>query len=166
VPYIAVEWFKQQSRTAMAGRIYDGAAPAIADVARGNPQLMFPSLFTAEPYLRSGRLRALAVADTERLPTLPDVPTLAQAGIDGIELTQWYALFAPAHTPQPVVAQWNRALHAVLQAPDVAARFASEGMQVGAGSAQALRELLVGERAKWQRVVQQLDLPGDASTVD
>lgn len=166
VPHVAAELFKLQTGVAMTGRVYPGAAPAIADIARGNPQVMFPSLFTAQPYLRSGRLRALAVAAATRLPAYPELSTLAEAGMAGFDLSQWYALFAPAKTPSPIVEQLNHVLNAVLQDPEIVAGFAAEGTQVGAGTALSLGDLLREEQSKWRSVVQQLGLRIEAPGVD
>ncbi len=157
-PHLAAELFRQRTGIALPGLAHAGAAPAIADTARGNAQLMFPSLFTAQPYLRSGKLRALAVAGPARLASLPDLPTLAEAGVAGIELTQWYALFAPARTPAPVLAQLNQALNTVLQDPEIIARFGADGAQVQTSTPEALHSLLLAERTKWRQVVQQTGL--------
>ena len=150
----------------LPGLAYAGAAPAIADMVRGNAQLMFPSLFTAQPYLRSGKLRALAVAGPVRLPSLPELPTLAEAGVAGIELTQWYALFAPAKTPAQVVAQLNRALNTVLQDPEIIARFDADGAQVQTSTPEELHRLLLAERAKWRQVVQQTGMRMEPQLVE
>lgn len=166
VPHIAAELFRQHHGVSITGRMYAGAAPAIADVARGNVQIMFPSLFTAQPYLRSGKLRALAVAAGTPLPMLGDLPTLAQAGVDSVDLTQWYALFAPAKTPAPVVERLSRSLNAVLADAEIIDRFAAEGTQVGVGHTPALREWLETERSKWRGVVQKLRLRAETPAVD
>ncbi|MBP9904611.1 MAG: 4-oxalomesaconate tautomerase [Rhodoferax sp.] len=158
VPHFAAELFKLQTGTQLLKVDFSGAAPAIADVANGLVQVMFPSLFTAQPYLRSGRLRALAVAGASRLPALPDVPTLLEAGVAGVELTQWYALFAPAKTPASVVRQLNAALNQVLGDPDIAARMQADGAQVLTSSPGELHDLLMAESEKWQAVVLQAGL--------
>jgi len=125
VPHFAAELFKLQTGTQLQRVDFSGAAPAIVDVASGLVQVMFPSMFTAQPYLRSGKLRALAVAGASRLLALPSLPTLLESGVPGIELTQWYALFAPAKTPAQVVRQLNTVLNTVLQDPEIVARTVS-----------------------------------------
>jgi tripartite-type tricarboxylate transporter receptor subunit TctC len=137
----------------MANTTYDGAAPAIADTVGGRMQVMFPSLFTARPFLRSGQLRALAVAGPRRLGDLPGVPTLSEAGVDGVDVTQWYGLFAPAGTPPAVIERLNRALNTVLADPAVIDHFESNGANVESGTPAALRAQVGSELARWQQVV-------------
>lgn len=158
VPHFAAELFKLQTGTQLQRIDFSGAAPAISDVANGLVQVMFPSLFTALPYLRSGRLRALAVAGANRLQALPDVPTLQEAGVTGVELTQWYALFAPTKTPVAVVRQLNRMLNQVLQEPETVARMEADGARVQTSSPGELHDLLMAESEKWQGVVLQAGL--------
>ncbi len=153
VPHFAAELFKLQTGTQLQRVDFSGAAPAIADVASGLVQLMFPSLFTAQPYLRSGKLRALAVAGATRLGAFPELPTLLEAGVPGVELTQWYALFAPAKTPASVVRQLNTALNAVLADPDTVTRMEADGARVQTSSPGELHDLLMAESEKWQGVV-------------
>lgn len=153
VPHFAAELFKLQTGTQLQRVDFSGAAPAIADVASGLVQVMFPSLFTAQPYLRSGKLKALAVAGASRLPALPDLPTLLEAGVPGVELTQWYALFAPAKTPASIVRQLNSALNAVLQDPEIVSRMEADGARVQTSSPGELHDLLMTESEKWQEVV-------------
>lgn len=163
VPHFAAELFKLQTGTQMQKMDFSGAAPAIADVAHGGAQIMFPSLFTAQPYLRSGRLKALAVAGASRLPAMPDLPTLLEAGVPGVELTQWYALFAPAKTPATVVRQLNAALNQVLTDADIVARMEADGAQVQTSSPGELHDLLMSESERWQMVVLQAGLQPEAA---
>jgi tripartite-type tricarboxylate transporter receptor subunit TctC len=137
----------------MSNTTHDGAAPAIADTIDGRSQVMFPSLFTAHPFLRSGKLRALAVAGPARLPGLPEVPTLEEVDVHGAEMTQWYGLFAPAGTPSGVVDRLNQALNAVLRDPTIMERFHSHGAWVEPGTPAALRERVESELTRWRDVV-------------
>lgn len=163
VPHFAAELFRLQTGSQLQRVDFFGAAPAIADVANGLVQVMFPSLFTAQPYLRSGRLKALAVAGPTRLPALPDVPTLQEAGVSGVEMTQWYALFAPAKTPPAVVRQLNTALNGVLKDPEIVARMEADGAQVQTSTPGQLHDLLMAEGERWQGVVRQAGLRPDLS---
>jgi 2-methylaconitate cis-trans-isomerase PrpF/tripartite-type tricarboxylate transporter receptor subunit TctC len=154
-PHFAAALFQLATGTAMVGSTHQGAAPAIADTASGRTQLMFPSLFTAHPFVHSGRLRALAVAGPHRLPGLPEVPTLAEAGVAGVDVTQWYGLFAPARTPPDRVQALNRALNEVLADPAVVQLFERHGASVETGTPQMLGERVRADLARWQAVVAQ-----------
>ncbi len=152
-PRFAAEQFMQGSGTSMFGVPYAGAAPALDDTIVGRTQVMFPSLFSAWPHLRAGRLRALAVAGPHRIAALPDLPTLAESGVVGVDVTQWYGLFAPAGTSPEVVARINRAMNDVLTEPSTMRHIESHGATVRAGTPDELRRLVDAELVKWRRVV-------------
>ncbi|TFZ04543.1 4-oxalomesaconate tautomerase [Ramlibacter rhizophilus] len=152
-PHFAAELFQLSTGTRMESRTSQGAAPAVLDTIDGRTQLMFPSLFTASPFIGAGTLRALAVAGPQRIAALPEVPTLAEAGVDGVEVTQWYGLFAPAGTPAAVALRLNRLLNAVLQDPEVVARMERQGARVEAGPPSALATRVSAELHRWQAVV-------------
>jgi tripartite-type tricarboxylate transporter receptor subunit TctC len=162
VPHLAAELFSLQTGTTFNKMVFSGAAPAIADVANAKVQLMFPSLFTALPYLRSGKLKALAVAGPNRLAAFPNFPTLAEAGVAGVEMTQWYALFAPAKTPSSVVRLLNSTLNDVLKDPEIVARMEADGAQVRTSSPGELHDLLIAEGERWQNVAHHAGLRVDA----
>jgi tripartite-type tricarboxylate transporter receptor subunit TctC len=122
---------------------------------------MFPSLFTGVPHVRSGKLRALAVAGPKRSPMLPDVPTLKEAGVDGVDVTQWYALFAPARTPRAVVDQINKALNQVLADKDTVKRMEEHGAEVQSSTPDALASLVKDEFSRWKGVVQKARLTAE-----
>lgn len=151
--HFAAELFQQSSGTAMAGATYEGAAPAIADTVAGRAQLMFPSLFTAHPFIRAGQLRALAVAGPKRMASLPGVPTLAEVGVDGVDVAQWYGLFAPRGTPADIVGKLNGLLNKVLNDPEVMERFQSHGAQVDPDAPDALSSKVKAELVRWSRIV-------------
>lgn len=157
-PHFAAELFNSSAGVRMTGVTYRGAAPAIADTANGLAQVMFPSLFTAGPFIRTGALRALAVAGDRRVPGLPDVPTLSELGIDGVDVMQWYAVFAPAGTPPEVTGRLSRALSQALADPEVFSRIEGHGAVVKNGSAAQLRELVTAEVRRWTEVARRTHL--------
>lgn len=157
-PHFAGELFKLNSGTKMVHVPYNGAAPALAEMLSGRAHFMFPSLFAAAPQIKSGKLRALAVAGPRRSAALPGIPTLAEAGVDGVDVTQWYALFAPAGTPAAIVETLSRALHQVLADPEVIQRMEQDGAEVQASTPEELRALVGSELTRWRHVVQQAKL--------
>jgi 2-methylaconitate cis-trans-isomerase PrpF/tripartite-type tricarboxylate transporter receptor subunit TctC len=157
-PHFAAELFQLSTGTSMSGSTCDGAAPAIADTVAGRAQIMFPSLFTAHPFIRSGQLRALAVAGPSQLPGLPGVATLKELGVEGVDVAQWYGLFAPAGTSAPIIGKLNGLLNQVLNDPEVIERFQSHGAQVEPGTPEALASKVKCELERWSRVVTQAKL--------
>jgi tripartite-type tricarboxylate transporter receptor subunit TctC len=145
----------------MTGAPYKGAAPAISDTIGGQTQFMFPSLFTALPHVKSGKLRAMAVAGPKRSPLLPDVPTLKEAGVEGVEVQQWYGLFAPAKTPKPVIDKINAALNQVLKDKEIEKRMQDHGADVETSTPEELGTLVKSELAKWKSVVQRAKLTAE-----
>ncbi len=157
-PHFAAELFKINAGVSMVGVQYKGSAPAISDTIGGHAEFMFPSLFTALPHVKSGKLRPLAVAGPKRSALLPDVPTLQEAGVGGVEVQQWYAFFAPAKTPPAVIARLNKALNEVLADKEIADRIGAQGADVAGSTPEELTALVKSELAKWKTVVQQAKL--------
>jgi 2-methylaconitate cis-trans-isomerase PrpF/tripartite-type tricarboxylate transporter receptor subunit TctC len=157
-PHYAAELFKLSTGVVMLGAPYKGAAPAISDTIGGQTQFMFPSLFTALPHVKSGKLRAFAIAGPARSPLLPDVPTLKEAGVSGVEVQQWYGFFAPAKTPKAVVDQLNKALNQVLAERDIVKRMEDHGATVETSTPEQFGAMVKGEIVKWKGVVQQAKL--------
>ena len=160
-PHFTAELFKIASKTNPLHVPYKGSAPAITDTIGGQTQLMFPSLFTALPYVKSGKLRGLAVAGAKRAALLPDVPTLKEAGFEGVEVDQWYALFAPAKTPKDIVVKLNTALNKVLADPEIIKKLEGHGADVESSTPEQLADMVKKDLAKWKGVVQQAKLQAD-----
>ncbi len=160
-PHFAAELFKINAGVVMLGVPYKGSAPAVSDTIGGQTQFMFPSLFTALPHVKAGKLRALAVAGPRRSTLLPDVPTLKEAGVDGVDVQQWYGFFAPAKTPKPIVEQLNKALNQVLADKEVVKRMEEHGADVETSTPEKFGELVKSELAKWKAVVQRAKLTAD-----
>ncbi len=160
-PHFAAELFKLNAGVVMLGVPYKGSAPAISDTIGGQTQVMFPSLFTALPHVKSGKLKAMAVAGPKRSALLPDVPTMKEAGVEGVEVEQWYGLFAPAKTPKAIVDQINKALNQVLADKDIEKRIEEHGADVRSSTPAELGALVKSELAKWKSVVQRAKLTAD-----
>lgn len=152
-PHIAGELFKLAAGLDAVSVPYKGSAPAVVDTIAGNTQYMFPSLFTAYPQVKGGKLRALGIAGEKRSSVLPDVPTLAEQGIANVNMSQWYAMFAPAKTPKAVVERLNREMNAVLNDKANAKRIEDQGAEVETGTPEQLKVLVQKEVAHWKSVV-------------
>jgi 2-methylaconitate cis-trans-isomerase PrpF/tripartite-type tricarboxylate transporter receptor subunit TctC len=160
-PHYAAELFKLNAGVQMLGVPYKGSAPAVSDTIGGQTQVMFPSFFTALPHVRAGKLKALALAGPKRSPLLPDVPTLKEAGVDGVDVQQWYGLFAPAKTPKAIVDRLNKALNQVLNDPEVIQRIEGHGADVETSTPEQFGALVKSELVKWRTVVQRAKLTAD-----
>ena len=160
-PHYAAELFKLNAGVSMVGIPYKGSAPAVTDTIGGQTQFMFPSLFTALPYVKTGKLKPMAVAGPKRSALLPDVPTLKEAGVDGVDVQQWYGIFAPAKTPKPIIEKLNKALNQVLADKEIEKRIEEHGADVESGTPEQLGALVKSELAKWKSVVQRAKLTAD-----
>jgi tripartite-type tricarboxylate transporter receptor subunit TctC len=160
-PHFAAELFKLVTGVSILHVPYKGSGPAMTDTLGGQTQLMFPSLIGASPHIKAGKLKALAVAGNKRTSTFPSVPTLKEAGVEGVDVTQWYGMFAPAHTPKAVIVKLNAALNSVLKDKDIVARFAAQGGDVETDTPEQFGALVKSELVKWRQVVQKAKLVAD-----
>ena len=160
-PHFSAEIFKLESGAQMAHVPCRGAAPVMNDTMAWQTQVMFPSLFSAYPHVKGGKLRAVALAGPKRSSLLPDVPTLEEAGIKGVEITQWYALFAPGKTPRPVIDLLNKTLNTALADKDVVRRIEEQGAVVDTSTPEQLALTVKQELAKWKGVVVKAQLTPD-----
>ncbi|WP_332745400.1 Bug family tripartite tricarboxylate transporter substrate binding protein [Hydrogenophaga sp.] len=160
-PHFAAEMFRLSTGTSMTHIPYKGSAPAVTDTIAGQTQVMFPSLFTAMPNVKNGKLKALGLAGLKRSPLMPDVPTLKEQGIDNVDVSQWYAFFAPAKTPAPVLDQLNKTLNQVLADPAIVKRLEEHGAEVDAMGLSEMRSFVQAEQVKWKQVVQAAKLKAD-----
>ncbi|KAF1024053.1 MAG: hypothetical protein GAK30_00072 [Paracidovorax wautersii] len=130
---------------------YKGSGPAAADLMAGHLDLMIDT--GSMPHIKSGTLRALAVAAPRRLPTLPNVPTFAEQGIKGFEASAWYGIMAPAGTPAPIVQRLNTEINAILKTPEVAQRLEDFGAVVNGGTPQAFKAFAASEIERYRQIV-------------
>ncbi|MDB5938119.1 MAG: hypothetical protein JWP77_483 [Polaromonas sp.] len=152
-PHIAGELFKLSAGLDVVSIPYKGSAPAVVDTIAGNTQFMFPSLFTAYPQIQGAKLRAIGIAGEKRSRILPDLPTLAEQGVANVNMSQWYAMFAPAKTPKAVIDRLNREMNSVLADKTVQKRIEDQGAEVETGTPEQLKTLVQKEVAHWKNVV-------------
>ena len=134
---------------------YKGAAPAITDLIGGQVQAVFTSLPSVAQFVQRGQLKALAVTSGTRSPAFPEVPTFAEAGVRGIDVSPWFGLLAPAGTPAAVIQRVNADVNALLATAEVRERFAATGADVLSSSPERFAELLRDDLAKWAQVVRE-----------
>jgi tripartite-type tricarboxylate transporter receptor subunit TctC len=132
---------------------YKGSAPAVSDLIGGQVQVMFDNLSSSLPHVKAGKLRALAVTSARRSTAAPDIPTMAEAGLPDFEVTSWFALVAPAKTPQAIIARLNSEVRKILDRPEIRARLAALGADAAPSTPDALAGLIASETAKWAKVV-------------
>jgi tripartite-type tricarboxylate transporter receptor subunit TctC len=148
--HLSGELFRSMAGIEMVHVPYKGGAPALAALISGEVQVSFTS-GVAISHAKAGRLKTIAVTGGKRTPIAPDIPTISESGVPGYEVTGWYGLAAPAKTPRAVIERLNTTINRVL--PDLRERYATLGMDLGGGTAEAFGALLKSEREKWARVV-------------
>lgn len=148
--HLSGELFKTMAGIDMVHVPYKGGAPALSALISGEVQVSFTS-GVAIPHSKAGRLKTLAVTGAKRTPLAPEIPTVAEAGVPGYEVTGWYGLVAPAKTPVAIITRLNTAINGAL--PELRERYANLGMDLGGGTAADFGAHLISERDKWARVV-------------
>lgn len=159
--HVAGELFRLAAGIDAVHVAYKGAAPAIQDVIGGQVSMMFDVVPLALPNVRAGKLKALAIASKERAATLPDVPTMIEAGLPEVEGGAWFALYAPAGTPRAIVDALNREATRVFSDPEVRDRFTAQGASFPLGSPESLREFQANETKRWTRVAKEAGIKLD-----
>ena len=132
---------------------YKGSAGAVQDLLSGQVGFMFLPVHVAAPYIRSGKLKALVVSSPQRLPQLPGVPTLAEAGLKEVDVDMWYGFFAPKNTPVEIVDRLNREISAILEKPEAKAAFEAQGLIPATSTPAAFAELVARDRRRWADIV-------------
>ena len=151
--HLAGELFKVETGTDAVHIPFKGGAPATQALLAGDTQFMFDNLANAMAQVKAGKLRALAVTTANRSPLAPDLPTMAEAGLPGFDISTWYGFFAPAGTPPAVVAKWNAEVAKILNAPDVRAKFVADGAEPAPNSPGEFAQFIAREQAKYARIV-------------
>ena len=151
--HLAAELFKWMTGTNLVQVTYKGGAPAVAATLAGETQVVFGSVTTTLQLAKAGRLRALAVTSAKRSPLVPDVPTVAEAGVPGYELANWYGVLAPAHTPKVIISRLASELAQIMAMPDLRERaLQNQGIETVASTAEEFAAVLKNEVAKWRKL--------------
>ena len=154
-PHLAGELFKTITGTDLLHVPYRGSGPAVVDVVAGRIAIMFDAAPSLLPFVTADKLRPLAAASTDRHRLLPDVPTFAELGYGGMDISLWYGIAAPARTPQAIVQRLNGELVKILDMPDVRRSFAQQGAEAGGGTPEQFERFMHEESARWRVVVKQ-----------
>lgn len=157
-PQLTAEMFKMQAHIDMLHVPYRGSSPALTDMISGRVSMMFANALSALPQVKAGHLRALAITSAEPSPSAPGVPTMAQAGLPGFESETWFALMAPAGTPQPIVDRLNKAVNRVLQMPDVQKALRLQGATTRLETPAQVDAYIKGEIAKSAKIIKAADI--------
>lgn len=158
--HLAIELFRSMAGLNMVHVPYKGAAPALTDLIGGHIQLTFSQPPVAWPYLKSGRVKALAITSARRSPALPDVPAIAET-LPGYEATSWQGVVAPAGTPRAIVLKLHSQITRALRSPEVAERLAAEGSEAGGNTPEEFAAFIRREIAKWSKVVKEAGIKVD-----
>jgi len=156
--HIVGEQFKSAAGIDIGHVPYRGAAPAAQDLIAGHVTMLFDVLTTAVPQIQSGKVRAIAIADSKRAPSLPDVPTVAEAGLPELESGPWFGFFVPAKTPKPVIDWLYAEAKKAFSSPDVQAQFAKQNLTAMLASPEDTRKFVAGEYKRWGDVIKKADI--------
>jgi tripartite-type tricarboxylate transporter receptor subunit TctC len=151
--HLAMEQFKENTKTFMVHAPYRGIGPAIMDVLGGQTQAMFPGLAAALPHIKGGKLKPLAVTGTSRHRLLPDVPTMEELGYKGFDGVQWYGIVGPAGMPQPIVARLNAEINKQLAMPDLKEKLSGEALETMPMTPEQFGAYIKKDIAKWSELV-------------
>ncbi len=152
--HISMELFKNLAGVDITHIPYKGSAPAVTDLLGGQVMLMFDNVPNVLPQVKAGRLRALATSGDKRTSLAPEIPTVAEAGVPGFEVTVWFGLVAPAGTPRAVVQKLNAEVTKILAMPDVRERFMAQGVEPQGSTPEQFGEHIRSQMVRWAKVVQ------------
>ena len=151
--HLALELFNLQAGTNITHVPYKGGGPAMVDLIAGNINLIFATAASAVSHIKSGRIKPLAVTTGKRSGLVPDLPTVAEAGLKDFEANNWYGILAPAKTPGPIIDRLNKEIVAVLNSPDIKAFLFKQGLDVAPSTPEAFAAYIRSEKNKWEKVV-------------
>lgn len=156
--HLGMELLKAMARIDLVHVPYKGTAPVMQDLLAGRVQLALNGMATVVPYVKSGKLVALAMSTRKRSPALPDVPTMIESGFAGFDVGSWHALLAPLKTPAPVIARLNAAAHQAASDPQIVKALASQGVEPEASTPEFVSKLMRDEYERWRRVITEANI--------
>lgn len=159
--HLAGEVFASQAKVDMLHVPYKGSGPAVTDLLGGQVNYMFDSITSAKPHILSGKLRAIGLTTTKRSAALPNVPTLAESGLVGYEVSPWFAVFVPASTPKPIIAKLNTALLEAMKQPEIKAKFETIGAEPIGSTPEELGAHLNREINRWGKLITERNIKSD-----
>jgi tripartite-type tricarboxylate transporter receptor subunit TctC len=159
--HLTGEMFKQVTGVQMQHIPYKGSAPALMDLIAGRIDIMFDNIPLPLTHIKAGKLRGLAVTAAQRSPSLPELPTLAEAGVPGFDVSSWYGIYAPAGLPHELVMKLNNAFNAALQTPEIRERMTSSGWTLVGGTQEQFAAHTQAEVQRWARVVKSANVRVD-----
>jgi len=159
--HLAVELLQSLTGTKLTHVPYKGAGPALTDLISGQIQAMLVPMPAVMPYVKGGKLRALATSGASRSPALPGLPTIAEAGVPGYEYTTWFGMFGPGTLPKPLVARLNTAVNKALDDPELGGKLAQQGLEVRATTSGQFTEIVRGDVARWGKIIREIGVRGE-----
>jgi tripartite-type tricarboxylate transporter receptor subunit TctC len=153
--FLPMELFKQMAKVEITHIPYKGTGPALTGILSGEVQMMFGGAINTVPQVRSGKLRALAVAGDRRARALPDVPTVAESGFPGYEANSWNGIAAPARTPKPIIARLNSEMLRILALKEVVDYMTADGAEPAGNTPEHFAAYIRSEHAKWAKVIRE-----------
>ncbi|CAN5185618.1 tripartite tricarboxylate transporter substrate binding protein [soil metagenome] len=156
--HLSGEMFRDRAAIDIVHVPYRGGAPAAADLMAGHVPMMFEMGYAALPSIRAGKIRAIAVTSAQRLPVLPDVPTMAESGLPGFESYNWQGIVVPAGTPRPIVDRLNKAFNDALAEPSIRNLILDSGSQIGGGTPEVFAAFIASESDKWGALVKSANI--------
>jgi len=160
-PHLSMELFKLMSKSFMLHIPYKGSAPVVTDLLAGQVDVMFDNIPNVINHVRAGKMKAFAVSSARRNPLAPDVPTVAEAGLPGYEVSVWFGVLAPAGTPADIVQRLNVEIVKIVGTAEVKERFAKQGVEVQTSTPEQYQAFVRSEVARWGKVIKEAGIKGD-----
>ena len=159
--HLSIEFLQALTGIKLTHVPYKGSGPALTDLMSGQIQAMLLTMPAVMPYLKSGKLRAIATSGAKRSPALPALPTLEESGVAGYEYAPWYGMFGPATLPRPVAARLHQAVNGILREPAIRDQFARQGLEVQTLTSEQFGDILRSDVAKWGKIIRDAGVRAD-----